>query len=81
MGSEEILGIAVGCAVIDGNIDGCSEGSVVGIADIEGRVVGSAEAVGCVDGMPEGASLCGKAPWMTKSEAVDDAAAIREKQM
>mmetsp|Transcript_34261 Transcript_34261/g.60240 ORF Transcript_34261/g.60240 Transcript_34261/m.60240 type:complete len:111 (-) Transcript_34261:585-917(-) len=66
--------VTLGCADWDGTNEGYSDGGIDGMADILGFIDGCNEVEGCMEGIEEGASLCGKAPEITKSDAVADAA-------
>ena len=66
-GTVEKEGSTLGCADWDGTSEGYSDGGIDGMADILGFIDGCSEVEGCMEGIEEGASLCGKAPEITKS--------------
>ena len=73
-GLREIVGLEDGMCDIEGLAVGSDDGLLVGINEIVGLEDGMCDIEGLDDGLEDGASLCGRAPTMTKSDAVVAAA-------
>ncbi len=73
-GINEIVGLEDGMCEIEGLEDGLEDGLREGMNEIVGLEDGMCEMEGLDDGLEDGASLCGRAPSMTKSDAVAAAA-------
>ncbi len=70
VGLDEIMALEDGMVEIVGLGEGDVNGLLVGMVEIVGLEDGMAEIVGLKDGVKDGASLCGKAPAIIKSDAV-----------